>query len=369
MNKTKEETKKRKEPKSLKKRLLIIAFVIFNAAIILWTAFSEFGDKDSATSLSEVNINIWLLIPAILLFVIGFGAEIYKYVLMTKKFGDQPDWRVGARTVMLGRYYDNITPAAVGGQPFQIHYMYTHGVKHGYAAMIPIIGLVSTQIGFLIVAFISYITMGHLADPKILGLGLLGLIFYAVFPLAVLLATFKPVLLSKIISWGVKLLAKVHIVKNVEEAKEKTETSINNYANCVKKIIKEKKQTVIIIILSTIFHICITALPYFIIRAFGGSIDFFQCFVTILAITATVYITPTPGNAGFAEGYFFAVFKSLASGYVFWAMLFWRILTYYSYILLGVMVYSLIAYEKKTGRYFFSDVKKSIQKFVRRLRH
>jgi len=351
-----------KPPKNLKKRILVTLFVIFNVAIILWTAFSEFGDSENAARLEDVEINIWLLLPAILLFLIGFGAEIYKNILMTRKCGDQKDWRVGARTVILGRYYDNITPAAVGGQPFQIHYMHTHGVKHGYAAIIPVVSLISTQLGFIIVAVFSYLFFGHLVDPAYLGLGVLGLIFYAIFPAGVTIATFFPKLLSEIISWVVKLLAKIHIVKDEEEAVEKTKSSIDNYANCVKKIAKNRTLVLQVLGLSVVFHVCITMIPYFVLHAFGGSLSFFMSFTTTLAITAAVYITPTPGNSGFAEGFFFAVFKSLASGYVFWAMLFWRMLTYYSYIFLGIIVYSLIAYETRTGRYFFTDAKKYLRK-------
>ena len=354
----------KKEKPDFKKRFLIIIFIIFNIAVIGWTAYSQFSGSDSAAELATVKINGWLLLPALGLFLIAIAAEIYKYIIMTKKFGDQPDWRVGARTVLLGRYYDNITPAAVGGQPFQIHYMHTHGVKHGYAAIIPIFGLISTQVGFLIVAIISFLTMGGLTDPKILGLGFLGLIFYAIFPIAVIIATFFPKTLSSIISWGVKILARVHIIKDEEKAVAKTSESINNYASCVKQIVKDKKTTAIVIALSVVFHLGVTALPYFIIKAFGGDINFFKCFVTILAVTATVYITPTPGNSGFAEGYFFAVFESLASGYVFWAMLFWRFFTYYIYIICGPIVYGLIAYEKKTGKDFFIDLKDKVRKLA-----
>lgn len=356
-------TEKSQQEKT-KKRILTTIFIAFNILIIAWTAYSQFSNSDSAANLSDVKINAWLLLPALLLFIIGYGAETYKYVYMTTKFGDQPDWRVGARTVFLGRYYDNITPAAVGGQPFQIHYMHTNGVKHGYAAMIPILGLVSTQLGFLIVAVISYLTCGHLTDPKILGLGILGLIFYGVFPAAVIIATFFPKLLQKIIAGAVRLISRLHIIKDEEKAVKKATDSIEQYATCIRKILSDKKSIIILLALSVTFHLGITALPYFIIRAFGGEISFLKCFVTILAVTSAVYITPTPGNSGFAEGYFFTVFESLASGYVFWAMLFWRFFTYYIYIIMGPITYALISYENRHGSHFFSDLWEKIKNLL-----
>lgn len=359
--------KKDKKP-NIKKRILTVVFIAFNVGILFWIALSEFGDTGSHADLSSVHINGWLLIPAALLFIVGFGSECFKYALMTKKLGRQPDWRVGVRTTMLGRYYDNITPAAVGGQPFQIHYMYTHGVKDGYAAMIPVIGLMSTQLGFLIVAFFTFVLFGYTIDPVVMGTGLLGLIFYALLPVAVLVATFNPKLVKKIVSWGVALLAKVHIVKDRATAEAKTEASIEQYTNCVKKIIKNKKLTIIILALSVVFHISITALPFFILKAFGGEINFFACFATVLAITSSIYIIPTPGNAGAAESVFFLVFKSLTTGYVFWAVLFWRFFTYYIYIILGLIIYAFIAYEKKTGREFTDDVWLAIKNIFHKIK-
>ena len=115
--------------KKWQKIILGILFVALNIGVILATGISEFGNSENATKLSEVKINWWLLIPAVLCFLIAIVAEISKYALMIRKmssaknFREKDGWDVARRTVLLGRYYDNITPAAVGGQPFQIYYM------------------------------------------------------------------------------------------------------------------------------------------------------------------------------------------------------------------------------------------------------
>ena len=62
---------------------------------------------------------------------------------------------------------------------------------------------------------------------------------------------------------------------------------------------------------------------------------FFMCVYTYAAVT---YI-PTPGNAGAAEGTFYALFKTLKSGNIFWAMLIWRFLSYYMFLATGVGIY------------------------------
>lgn len=337
-----------------KKRIVVIAFIIFNAIVILWTALSELSKKEDAAKLSSIEINGWLLIPALLLFVIGISAEISKYFLMMKKCCDISDWKTARRAVLLGRYYDNLTPGAIGGQPFQIMYMNKQGIKKGYNTIIPIVSLITTQLGFLIVAIFSFLFFSGRLEPTILGLGILGLIFYAIFPAIVFLATFFPNILSNIINFFITILYKLRIVKNKKETLEKALKTVESYANCVKDILKRPKLALSVLALSVLFQVCITILPFFIITAFGGSIDFFTCFATILAVTSAVYIFPTPGNTGAAEISFASVFSSLTAGYIFWAMLFWRFFTFYVYILLGIIIYAIIAYEKKTGRHPFT---------------
>ena len=350
---------KEKNP-NIKKRILIICFILFNAAIIFWTAFSEFADGENAAKFSDINLNGWLLLPALLIFIVAISAEIFKYTIMLKKCCGISDPRLAARTFLLGRYYDNITPAAVGGQPIQFMYMKKNGVKHGYSTIIPVTSMLSTQVGFLIVAIPAFVFLGYKISIAVLGSGYLGLFFYAFFPICIILALFFRNQVSKLIAWGVKLLAKIHIVKNKEETFSKIETTLDRYVKCIKTIAKNKKLLISVIALSVVFQICNNMLPFFVLKAFGGEIDFFTCFVTTMAISSAIYFVPTPGNAGAAEGSFFFVFSGLTSGYVFWAMLFWRFFSYYSYILMGVIIYALMAYEKRTGHYLADDLKQKL---------
>ena len=94
-----------------------------------------------------------------------------------------------------------------------------------------------------------------------------------------------------------------------------------------------------VFIFSMAYQICMCSIPYFVLKAFGAGnafIDiFFMCVYTYAAVT---YI-PTPGNAGAAEGTFYALFKTLKSGNIFWAMLIWRFLSYYMFLVTGVGIY------------------------------
>ena len=253
------------------------------------------------------------------------------------------------RTVLLGKYYDNITPAAVGGQPFQIYYMRKNSrLPNGVSTSIPLFGMISGQIGFIIIAIFCFL-IGSLSinNAVLIGTACFGLLFYAFWPITVMIATFLPKATTELITLFVKLLAKIHIVKDLDAATKKAEYEIREYAMCVRKILKTKGLFLRTVIMSVIFNLLISMIPFFVLTAFGGRVDFLPCFVTTVAVTSAVYFVPTPGNSGAAEGAFYAVFSALSSGYVFWAMLVWRFFSYYVYILTGPIIYFRIHLEKR----------------------
>ncbi|MBR0430924.1 flippase-like domain-containing protein [Candidatus Saccharibacteria bacterium] len=353
--------------KIFRKPLLIVFFVLINIAVIVITAFFEFGNSKNAAKFSEIVINWWYLVPAALCFLLALTFEIYKYILMIKKMSKSEKTldhkkirKVARRTVLLGKYYDNITPAALGGQPFQIYYMHKNGgLPNGLATTIPIIGMISGQIGFMIIAIFCFL-FGSLSinNAALIATACFGLLFYAFWPVAVMIATFLPKATTELITIGVKFLAKLHIIKNKTAAIKKAEFEVNEYAKSVKLILKTKGLFLKTIFCSLMFNFLTALIPFFVLTAFGGNVDFLPCFVITIAVTSAVYFVPTPGNAGAAEGTFFVVFSALSSGYVFWAMLFWRFFSYYVYIILGPIIYFLMHLEKRKD---LNEIKKRIQ--------
>ena len=197
---------KPKSHKNLKKILLTLGFVALNVTVIAITAVNEFGNSREAVELSEVHIKWWLLIPAVLCFAIAITLEIGKYVLMIRKMAPKIDrskgWKLARRTVLLGRYYDNITPAAVGGQPFQIYYLRRNaGIATGLATTIPIFGMISLQIAFVIIALFCFLFGNVMQEnPALAVTAWFGLLFYAFWPVMVAGASFLPKTTTKFFS-------------------------------------------------------------------------------------------------------------------------------------------------------------------------
>lgn len=351
--------------KNWKKTLGIIFFVLLNVVVIAVTAVSEFGNSSNAAELSEVKLSWWFLIPAAICFVVAISFEILKYILMIRrlavnkelsnketKLAQKNATKVARRTVLLGKYYDSVTPAAIGGQPFQIYYMRHHsGLPSGASTSIPIVGMIANQIGFLLIAIPCFVLSSiAYTKPALIVTAWIGLLFYAFWPVMVAGVSFFPKATTRFLKFIVKIFAKIKIIKNRDKVLEKIEHEVEEYAKSVKLIMKSKGLFFQVIGLSVLFNALVVAIPFFVLTAFGGNVDFIECFVLTVAVMSAVYFIPTPGNAGAAEGTFFVVFSALSTGYVFWAMLLWRFFSYYIYIIMGPVIYFLIHLEKKCGK-------------------
>ena len=349
---------KKKKAKRIRKIILTVIFVLINVAVIAMTAANEFGNSTEAAELSEVKINWWLLIPATVCFAVMIFLEVAKYTLMIKKTADKNKvktsaaWKLSWRTVMLGRYYDRVTPAAVGGQPFQIYHMRKSGlVSKGMASAIPVFGMISGQVAFLLIAIPCFLFGGLGNENSVLLMtAWIGLIFYAFWPIMVTSASLFPKATTRLIKLCVKILARMRIVKNREAALEKIESEVGEYVRYTRMILKSPGLFGGVIILSIVSNILIAFVPYFVLTAFGGNVGFWSCFALTTAVSSAVYFVPTPGNSGAAEGTFYVVFSALSTGYVFWAMLFWRLYSYYIYIMVGPIIYLRMHFEKKRDK-------------------
>ena len=341
--------------KKIRKIILTIIFIVFNVAVIVATAVNEFSGSENAAELKEVHLNGWLLVPATLCFVAMIILEYWKYVMMVEAavkpgtFTKKEVWKLSFDTVMLGRYYDRITPAAVGGQPAQIlNLRKTNKIPAGSTTAIPIFSMISGQITFIVIAIPCFIISGFTgANPVLMTTAWIGLLFYAFWPVMVVGTAISPKFTAKSINFFVKILAAVKIVKNRDEAVKKVEKEVLDYTKNVKLIAKSPRVFGGVLLMSLFSNILITFLPFFVLIAFGGNIGFFECFLLNMAIQSAVYYAPTPGNSGVAEGTFYLVFSSLSSGYVFWAMLVWRLFSHYIYIIVGPLIYLSRHLEKK----------------------
>jgi hypothetical protein len=203
----------------------------------------------------------------------------------------------------------------------------------------------------VILAFFVFIFGASALDlPGLRITAYVGAFTYLIVPVMIVISGIAPKISMRIVAFFVKIGATLRIVKNPNHTTMSAIKALNNYSINLKKITKNKKLFIQLLLLSVVFQTAISSIPFFVIHTFGGDIGFFRALAMTVFIQSVVCLVPTPGNAGAAEGSFYLVFSQLETAGTFWAMLVWRLLCYYSFIIIGVVIYGYNALIKFLNR-------------------
>ena len=318
-----------------------VLFIILNVGILLWTGLSELNRKNSgAADLQDVEIQWVFFVLAALCFITTLVAEGGKFFSLIKQLTNKKDWSTALKVTIYGHYYDNITPSGAGGQPFQILYLKRRGMTDGAALAIPVYAFLLQQISFVVVAVLFFSFFGHLFQVSALKVtAYIGLVFFSLVPFFIILSAAFPKAVGKMIMALIRGLAAIRIIKNPEALGEKVLRQLQEYSQAINYINRHRSLTLEMFLLSILYHLGRASMPFFILQAFGGHVNWLVVTVATLYIYAAITIVPTPGGAGAAEASFYLVFADLPdSGLVFWAMLVWRFFGDYIYILGGIIL-------------------------------
>ena len=174
-----------------------------------------------------------------------------------------------------------------------------------------------------------------------------GLLAYSAVPTMVALTAISPALSGRIVGFFVRIGAKLRLVKDPEKTIGKVEGALQRYSGSLRIIAADRPLLLTLFALSLVYQISICSIPFFTVRIFGGDLGYLQSLTMCLYVYASVTIVPTPGNAGAAEGSFYLLFDQLDTSGVFWAMLIWRFLCYYLFILMGLGIYGYRGIERR----------------------
>ena len=143
--------------------------IVLNLAVIGVIAYLEFGRGERPQRISLGELRPLFLLAALGCFLIMLGSETWKYAYLLSATEHARPLQTGFRCAIIGKYFDNITPAGFGGQPFQIHYLKTRGCSAGTSGALPILGFLGLQFTLISVALTVFLFGGR-AYPDLLAL-------------------------------------------------------------------------------------------------------------------------------------------------------------------------------------------------------
>lgn len=343
----KEAEKNVTKSKAKKKKIWNWIFLLLNIVVVVgicWYQFST-GDAISFGGLLDLNANWGFLALAVLMAICSNLFETTKcfhlIYITTHRFRPFLSYK----STSLCRYYDAITPMSSGGEPYQIFYLKKRGIRGEVATSIPIVKSLFWQISntSLCVALLIFNARAYLnSNPLIITLAWVSVGINTMVLLSILLLSVSKKVGPRIVIGILKLLSKMKIIKNYQLTFRKVMRFVINYQNCMRSF-ASNIFTVIIQLILALGELIITMLiPYFIYRTFAVGPDLIPA-IDIITKTLICNIIslciPIPGGSGVAEISFIAMFSSLfKDGTLTWAMLIWRILSYYIHIVRGISI-------------------------------
>ncbi len=295
----------KKKEKSLKSKLIWSVVFVAIAALTIWAITSQEGFTLTGFISFLGSLHPGWLICAFL-GTAGFIAfEALAIMTIIKSFGYKRPFRKGIIYSTSDIYFSAITPSASGGQPASAFFMIKDGIPGSMTTVALIVNLVMYSFAIVIIGIVSILLKPSiflnfpLAGQIFIGLGAVLLIGLALFFLLIL---YKSHILLKIGNALLTLLAKMHIIRNLEGKKERLQCAICEYNSHVAHLKGKGWMLVRALIFNVLQRSSLISVCLFTFLAAGGdpslSVDVWvsQCLVVI-----GTNMIPIPGAMGISD--------------------------------------------------------------------
>lgn len=335
--------RKKSNLKMIRNIVLFIILIIFT----FWFIFKDQDLNDLIKTIKSVD-SLYVFVGAFFM-LLTYLMESYNVRSVLKTLGERKISMFKAlKFTWIGFFFSAITPAATGGQPVEVYYMTKEKISGANGTMAMLLQLCGFQISTLLISIICAIIYPSILKDGIIWFYLLGIILNSIALSFMLIGIFSKKITKKLVNVFIKLL-KLSKVKNVDKKKEKIEEGLNRYNESALFIKNHKTEFVKAVLRVFIQIIFFHSIPYFVYRAFGlTSYSFMEVFAMQAILYTTVSSLPLPGSIGVSETLFLKIFGiafgvNLLSG----AMLIYRFISFYFYIIVSVIVVILNAIKMK----------------------
>ena len=344
------EAMKTMAPKKRKKSIIIsLVFLLINIvfmATIISGLLANLEENNNIFAVIESRgDNLWWLAGGVVIYAIYIFVQVLMYYELIKSLTGKKRMGLAYDVAILGKYYDNVTPFAVGGQPMQIVRLSKNDISAGVSTSIPIIKMIMNTFVNMIIALLffvfglPYIPMVNELNGLLLIifeiLGIIGLVVTVIVSLFMFMLSTGNFVTRSFISGVLRLGYKLKIVKNYRQTLKKTINQVSEYRSSMKYLLKNKKLFFKMIILCIFECLTYASMTYFVIRAFASGAEtttfifFIVCIVKYYICSMASSYIPLPGGTGMMEISFIFLFGIVVNDYIVWALLAYRIISYY----------------------------------------
>ena len=303
----------------------------------------------SDPNITKENLNlifdakISAVIIAFLVLIARDAGYVYRIKAITN---NELNWSKSFYIIILWEFASAVTPSVVGGTAIAVFVLSAEGIKFGKSLAYVMLTAILDNLFFVVAApIVMFLTDGKIfpditaADLQIgNSLQFFFYLSYSLMAIYTLIMAYGLLVKPRAFKW---FLLKLTSIKFLKKWKEKA----NNYGDDIivasKEIVGKDFKYWAIISGSTIFIWCARYLMLnSLVTAYADiSIpEHMMIFSRQVIMWMIMLISPTPGSSGTAEYFFTQFFSEFLDKYTFVSAIFWRLMSYYPYLLVGAVI-------------------------------
>ena len=336
----------------MNEKLKKVANIIVLALVTCLVLYFSLKDNFNTIINEIINVNIfWLVIS----FLLALSFWFFKAIATTRIaniFKKDYSIKQGMRLVLETIFFHAISPFAVGGQPYEIYSLKKSKLKITEATNVSIVNFIVYQIALVLLGIIAIVYNHHFVLLKendlLKNLVVIGFLVNFIVIVALFLLTCTKKINKILMKFIIKVLNKIHLVKNKDEKIKQFNEYLNEFHQGAKILLHDKKLFIKLIFVHFIGLISSYLIPLTLAYAMGIS-----SYTGIEAIVLSSYVmligafVPIPGGTGGLEYGFMTFYGSFIKGSKLNAiMLLWRFITYYFAMILGAILLGIRKKEK-----------------------
>ena len=313
--------------------------ILFGLLVIGWLFLDEF-DPSVFKTFNFNFISVLFILLAFLLMLVRDLGMMWRFRLLTD---NDLTWKQAFHINVLSEFTSAVTPAVVGGSSLVVIFLAKEGINAGRSTTIMFVNLLLDELFFLLVCplVFLFIPINELFNSSSVIVSTFGVVFTSLYVTRFIWTSIMFIGIFKKPTWIKKVLLTLFSIPILNRWFKDVDLITNNIVQTSHDIgnrpilfwIKAFGMTLLtwsarFLVVNAIFMAFVPISNHLII------------FARQLILWVVMVVSPTPGGSGVSEyafkEYYSDIFSS--SSAIIFVTLIWRLISYYLYLLIGIIV-------------------------------
>jgi uncharacterized protein (TIRG00374 family) len=307
--------------------------------VIVWL----FLEDIKPNAFTGINLSLFSTGFIFLAFLLMFGRDIGLIWRFRTLSDNKLSWRQALNVHILNEFTSAVTPSAVGGSALVILFLNKEGINIGRSTTIMITNLFLDELFFVIICPVIFllIPVEGIFNESTVVATTIGVLFWTIYGILVIWTAILFVILflrPDLISGLFKIVFRLSFLRRWHSKIELFSESLKFASLEIKK--KSYRFWLKLSAITTLSWISRFLVINVLFMAFTPINNHLVIFGRQIMLWIVMVVSPTPGGSGLTEIAFREYYNDLllGSGTILLIIVIWRIITYYMYLLAGIII-------------------------------